>query len=60
MLVAISSGDPQLDNLSAENVMSKGMNTPSGKRQTSKMPLDAWVDAWEKSAWTCIGRCRCR
>ena len=24
---------------------SKGMNTPSGKRQTSKMLLVAWVDA---------------
>ena len=30
----------------------KGMNTPSGKWQTSKMPLDAWVDAWEKSSLT--------
>ena len=38
--------------------MIKGVNTPSGKRQISKMPLDAWVDTWEKSPLTCIGRCR--
>ena len=25
--------------------MAKGWPTPSGKRQTSKVPLDAWVDA---------------
>ena len=25
--------------------IAKGMNTPSGKRQTSRVPLDAWVDA---------------
>ena len=30
------------------------MNTPSGKGQTSKMPLDTWVDAWEKSPLTCV------
>ena len=29
----------------------KGMNTPSGKRQTSKVPLDAWVDAPIDFVW---------